>query len=402
MSSEIEIRRARAGEFPAILDIDGASFGIPYTESDVVDAAIDMPLECFVVAAHDDRIVGVSAETPIPMSLPGGADVPVTGLTWVSVELTYRRRGILRQMMAKQLREHAAAGQTATVLFASEGSIYGRYGFGVASRVRHNVIDRRSARLAVPADVSAVSRVRTDEARTLVPALYERWRAITPGAVGFPDTRWEFWFHDFGHQRGGMTELMHLVHPDGYLSYRLKMDWQEGDARHECHVVDYAPVSEQAHAALWQILLSFDLVGTIDTRRLPVDDPLPDLLVNQRHVRTVSESDQAWVRPLDVCALLGSRRYGVEVEAVLAVVDPVLGDGRYLLRGGPDGAECTRTDAAPDVTLGVAALGAVSTGGTRLRHLARLGRVDAADELLLGRLDRALIADRAPCLGVKI
>jgi hypothetical protein len=51
------------------------------------------------------------------------------------------------------------------------------------------------------------------------------------------------------------------------------------------------------------------------------------------------------------------------------------------------------------VYLGVAALGAVSVGGTRFAELARAGLVGCSDEALLHRLDRALLADRAPAHG---
>jgi predicted acetyltransferase len=90
----------------------------------------------------------------------------------------------------------------------------------------------------------------------------------------------------------------------------------------------------------------------------------------------------------------------VDVEAVLEVKDPLLGDGRYRLSAGPDGASCTRTDrGAADIELGVAELGAVSLGGTRLTELARAGLVGYSDEALLHRLDLALLADRAPAHG---
>ena len=114
-----------------------------------------------------------------------------------------------------------------------------------------------------------------------------------------------------------------------------------------------------------------------------------------------TKSDLVWVRPLDVCALLGGRSYALEVEVVLQVADPLLGDGSYLLKGGPDGATCTRTERAADVALGVGALGAVCLGGTRLATLARAGVVRGADDALR-RLDLALLADRLPFHGTHI
>ena len=222
-----------------------------------------------------------------------------------------------------------------------------------------------------------------------------------PGAVGRDERRWEYLLGDPPHLRAGMSGLFHLVHPDGYLSYRVKANWGDGDPQHECWIVDYAPVTAEAHAALWQTLLGLDLVGRIESYRIPVDDPLPLLLTDYRRVETTHVGDGVWLRPLDVAALLRGRRYALDVDCVLQVRDPLLGDGKYLLRGGPDGATCERTDRLPDVTVPVGTLGAAVLGGTRLAWLARAGQVQAP-AATIARLDRALLADRAPTAGTHI
>jgi predicted acetyltransferase len=398
----IAIRRGRPDDHRAILDLDVASFGGGYDEQEAADAALEVGPEQFLVAVDetdDGRIVGIAADLDLRLSLPGGEDVPASGVTWVTVEVTHRRRGILRALLERQLREHAAAGSAASLLLAAEGGIYGRFGFGLASRFRSVVLDRLGSRLAAPADTSAVRRLATAEAADLLPDIHDRWRRRTPGAVARDDRRWQFVLLDRPGSRGGWSALNHLVHPDGYVSYRLRQDWTTGDPAFGCKLVDYAPVSDGAHAALWQTLLSMDLVSSIESDFVPVDDPLPWLLTDPRKVRTTMVRDGLWLRPLDIPALLRSRHYAVDVDVVLAVDDPLFGDGRYRLTGGPDGAECSRTDAAPDLRLPVASLGAVVAGGTRLGELARGGRVAAEDAALLQRLDRAMLADRAPAHG---
>lgn len=95
-------------------------------------------------------------------------------------------------------------------------------------------------------------------------------------------------------------------------------------------MVDYAPVTPAAHAALWQTLLGLDLVTTIESDRVPLDDPLPHLLADGRQLRTTWLRDDLWLRPLDVAGLLCARRYAVEVEMVLEVSDRLLGIGTGL------------------------------------------------------------------------
>jgi predicted acetyltransferase len=396
---DYEIRYASENEWAAVAELDGASFGFHYSDQELADAALDIDPQRIVVAAVDGAIIGISAELPFAMLLPGGADVPVVGLTWVSVELTHRRQGVLRAMVEQQLREQAAAGTAAVILSASEGGIYGRYGFGVATEVRHTVVQRRRARMTSPVDTSAVRRLTTDHAREVLPGLYERWRRQTPGGLTRDQRRWTFTLLDREYQRQGKSGLFHLVHPDGYASYRIKSEWGEGDPQHQCWLVDYAPATDEAHAALWQTLLSMDLVSTIESYRVPLDDPIQLLLADPRGVLTTHLGDSLWVRPLDVTALLASRRYAVDVDCVLDVRDALLGDGRYLLRGGPDGAACVRTDRGPDLSVDIADLGAACLGGRRLAQLARAGRVDAANPVLLARVDAAFAADRHPAHG---
>lgn len=393
------MRYAREDEWRAVTYLDGASFGFQYSEQDRADAVLDLDPSRILVTLDAGRIVAVSAELPFAMTLPGGGDAPVTGLSWVSVEVTHRRRGILRAMIERQLRASAEAGDAATILTASEGAIYGRYGFGVGTHVRLAQVQRRRARIARPVDTRAVRRVSTEEARDLLPALHERWRRVTPGGITRDERRWQLLLLDREHQRDGRSGLFHLVHPDGYVSYRVRSNWGNGDPQHECFIVDYAPVTAEAHAALWQTLLSIDLVGSIGSYRIPLDDPLPLLLTDPRGIDTGHLGDGLWIRPVDVARLLGSRRYGLEIECVLDVRDELLGDGRYLLRGGPDGATCEPTERSADVTIAVADIGAVSLGGVRLVRLARAGRVTWDDDAMLRRLDRALLADREPAHG---
>src|SRR3954452_17434774 len=385
-----EIRYASAEEFPAVAELDAASFGFTYSPEALEDAKLDLDLDRILVAAVGSQLVGISAELPFRLTLPGGNEVSTMGLTWVSVEITHRRRGIVRSLLEQQVRAAAAAGDAAVILGASEGGIYGRYGFGVATHHRRSVVQRRRARFADPVDAGAVQRMSTERAREFLPALYERWRRGTPGGVTRDERRWQLMLLDREYQRGGRSGLFHLVHPDGYVSYRVKGKWDDGDPQAQVSIVDYAPITPEAHAALWQTLLAMDLVGTVEAGNIPLDDPLPLLLTDPRSVDTKHVGDGLWVRPVDVPALLGGRRYGVEIDCVLEVRDPLLGDGRYRLRGGTDGASCDRTDQEADLRIAVADLGAVCLGGARRPRVARTARVGGGDTALLRRLDLAL------------
>ena len=67
------------------------------------------------------------------ITVPGGAQVPAAGVTRVGVQPTHRRRGINAAIMRAQLDDVHARGEPIAVLYASEGGIYGRFGYGLAA-----------------------------------------------------------------------------------------------------------------------------------------------------------------------------------------------------------------------------------------------------------------------------
>jgi predicted acetyltransferase len=48
---------------------------------------------------------------------------------------------------------------------------------------------------------------------------------------------------------------------------------------------------------------------SIESYRIPLDDPLPLLLADPRGVETTHLGDSLWLRPVDVERLLGGRAY---------------------------------------------------------------------------------------------
>ncbi|MDQ1722242.1 MAG: hypothetical protein QOI26_1976, partial [Pseudonocardiales bacterium] len=315
---DVELRPGTVDDHDEILRLDGLAFGEHYTEQDAEDAfGLDPP--SFLVATMAGQIVGVTGDYRFTMTVPGGS-LAVPGVTWVSVSPTHRRRGVLRALMNRQLRDFAAEGAAAAILTASEGGIYGRFGYGPASSVRRIVIDRAAAKLARPAADSGEVRLLTaEQARPVLPELHRRWREQVPGAINRTESWWDSLFLDREQHRDGMSAKFYLTHPDGYLSYRVKQDWNDGLPRHLCWINDYAVGTSAAHAALWQVLLGLDLFGRIESVQIPVDDPLPFLLTDYRQVRTTVLNDGVWMRPIDLAATLTARTYRVEIDTVIEV-----------------------------------------------------------------------------------
>ena len=342
---DIETRWATDDDLAAIATADGRAFGMPYTEQDIEDRRLVLDLSRFLLAVDDTEIVGITGDYRLQMTMPGGAYLPLPGVTWVSVAATHRRRGVLTRLMREQHQRFVDEGLALSALTASEARIYGRFGYGPATLARKTTVDRRFAR--VRADLPESGRVRyvdKDEARRLLPGLHERWRAMTPGAVDRDDGAWDFYFLDRESWRDGASECHYVVHPDGYVAYRVASHWNEGAPAHEVRVRDLFTAAPGAEADLWRFLLGLDLAGPIITWDLAADDPLPFLLDNHRAAQTTVSDDGVWLRPLDVAATLAARRYRVEGRLTLEVHDGFLDrGGRVTVEGGPAGAAAERT-----------------------------------------------------------
>ncbi len=403
-SSTVGLRRATAADLPAIGLADGRAFGFNYSDDDLQDFRPLFDPDRFLLACDDDgTILGITGDFPFDVTLPGGGRLPAAGVTWVSVAVTHRRRGILRALLAEQHRAFVADGVPVSLLTASEGGIYGRFGYGVATEHRSIEITRRQAtfRPGVP-DPGGVRQVETAELREVGPELHRRWAARTPGALSRSAAWWDSLLLDREHRRGGATALFHFLHADGYVSYRIDSSSQT------CRVTDFTAATPEAYIALWRTLLALDLVETVSWWNAATDEPLQHLLADRRQVRTRALDDGMWARVLDVPAVLSTRRYATEIDVVLDVHDPFLDrGGRFRLRGGPDGAECAAVtaDAGPAgslgvVSLGVAALGSLLFGGGRAESFARAGLVEA-DPAAVRRLDTAFRSERGPQHGTQ-
>jgi predicted acetyltransferase len=397
----ITLRRATAADLPAMAEADGRSFGEHYTDDRLEEVRALFDPDRYLLAEDSGEIVGITGSYPFDVTPPGGTPIPAEGVSWVSVAVTHRRRGILRALLAEQHRGFVADGLAVSLLTASEGGIYGRFGYGIATEHREVEIRRRRAafRSDVP-DPGGVRQVGTGEMRRIGPEIHRRWAAQTPGALSRSDRWWDLHLADREWHRGGATALFHLVHPDGYVSYRIDRDTQT------CRISDLATATDEAYIALWRTLLALDLVETVFARSLAAAEPLQFLLADPRQLRTVGQYDGMWARVLDVPAALSARRYGTEVDVVPDVRDPFLDrGGRFRLRGGPEGAECVAAEnaggGAPVVGIAMAALGSLLFGGAHAGSLARAGLLEVDAPAVLRRLATAFGGERTPQHGTE-
>lgn len=342
--------------------LHGVSFG-HFDHVDTFDVARGLVADDgAVVVCDDDAVVAMAAYFDMQLTVTGGAVLPMAGLSMVGVAPTHRRRGLLRAMYTELHHRIADAGYPLAGLTASEGGIYGRFGYGPATMERVLTIDRRFARFHSDAPDPGGARV-------MRPA-------------------------EHGDDRDGGTALFGILHADGYVLYRI-----HGGETKSVRVDDFKAVTTDAHVALMRALLGLDLMETV-VIWTHACDPLPYLLTDSRLARTTKYEDDLWLRITDVPTMLEARGYQAEVSTVIEVSDQFAGSGgRFALDVRDGRARCTPTDAAPQVQMDLDVLGSLYLGAHRVSPLAMANRVRAADPAVLPRLEAAFLSDVPAQLG---
>ncbi|QCB50185.1 GNAT family N-acetyltransferase [Rhodococcus sp. PAMC28707] len=391
----ITVRTATDDDWDAVALLDAHAFGEHQNAEDLAETQILTSSRHVVMAWDGSTPVGVAMHFPMSVTVPGGAQVEASGVSWVSVAPTHRRRGILRRMFTEQHRNLDAAGAPLSLLTASEATIYRRFGYGPATEEHRVVLDRRFAQFHpdVPA-VTDVRLVESTEASALLPEIYHRWQRKTAGAQPKPPIRWERFFADRENVREGLTALFFMVHPDGYVAYRRNMS---GDTK--VVVQEFIAVTDDAYAQMWQVLVGIDLVDTIEVSQAP-DEPLPFLLTNNRLPKITGHHDALWSRVMNVEAALEARTYAVDAQFVLDVEDPFLeAGGTFDVTISAGSATVTRTDAPADASMKLDVLSSLYFGTHRASRFAASNRLWSRDSDALHTVDLAFSTDRASVMG---
>jgi predicted acetyltransferase len=378
---------------------------VPATEETLdryVDAARSdgfRPQAAFV----DGKIAGGSAIVSVQVTLPGGRQVPLGGVTATAVLPTYRRRGLLRKIMTAMLDDCRQRGEFLAGLSASEGTIYGRYGFAPATFQHRWEVRRTDAVFRADfADPGSLELVDGAVAAGVWPVLHEQVRAVRVGEISPLPGKWDG-LATGGLPADGSGPAHHLVHRDatgdvdGAALFRLP--WSpDPEQAGVLQVEAFEALTLDAYRALWGLLLDFDLTKRVVAAKRPVDEPLRWMLTNPRALKLTRTRDNLWLRILDVQEALQARAYAVSGALILDVSDDLCGwnAGRWRLDVSPEGASCSPSEASPDISLSVNELGSLYLGGVRASELAHAGRIGEHRTGSVSLLDAALRPDRAP------
>jgi predicted acetyltransferase len=302
-------------------------------------------------------------------------------VTSVTVRTSHRRRGLLRRLMSEDLRLAREDGIAMAALTASEGTIYGRFGYGVASFERKVAVDT-TARFSVRHQPAGSVEIADPKVLLQVaPKVFDRVHRLTPGSISRQE-----WYRQLasgslgrdGKEDPAIKVALHYSEDgtvDGYVSYKF-LGWDTEP--YTVEVVDLVAAGNSAYLELWQFLAAIDLVERVSWAEAPLDDPLAWALTDPRCIASSDSRDMLWLRILDVPKALEARHYPADGRLVLEVQDPLgLTAGTFALDvdAGQAAVECLPEGARADLSLDISALSSIYLGAVCPVTLTAAGRV---------------------------
>jgi predicted acetyltransferase len=399
--SEYDIRPVADDERRAVIDTFRAALLSGPASDELVERSAGSWDGTDALAAWDgERCVGHVGAFRFDSTIPGGTHVATAGVTRVGVLPTHTRRGLLTRLIHRLLHECRDQGNVLATLHASETPIYRRFGFGLGT---DHVVAEITTHLAkpwrVPPTPGSMRLLSHGEVLDVVPPIYDRCGRWRVGSISRPAWWWARTLHDAAEASStsfgkGSFVAVHTGADgvdDGFVHYSVS--WSDEPAVNPTGhgtIHDLWGADPAVELALWRYLLDIDLVTRWIAELRPVDDAVRRVMHDARAYRTIARMDDQWVRILDLDAAMAARPYGSGPAVTVRVHDPMFERGSGTWSVSEDGAR--RTDASPDVEVGIAVMSAAYLGAVAWQELAAGGLV-AAEARTISRLD-ALFAVR--------
>ncbi|MCV7232498.1 GNAT family N-acetyltransferase [Mycobacterium branderi] len=406
MDDTIKIRFATDDDLQAVYENQARVYGNSVEPADIEAWKRKVNPEDILVAEdisdpENPFLVATSLYYRLRLTVPGGATLDAAWLAMITVAATHQRRGIWQQISLQGFGILQDRGYPILCGVPTRPPVYEILGAGVASYARTFHVDPHSAKLRAAPSRNPAREVVAAEAKSHLPRIYDRWCATTPGALSRDSAWWADFLEDRMTQRDDGSPLNFVIHPDGFLTYRVV-----GAPAHAFRppfgsvvIQDFCAVTDEAHTELLATLSGLEMFDSIEIE-VPVDDPLPLKFQDQAAAQTTCLGDFLWLRIMNVPEALGAREYSADVDVVLDVTDPLgVAGGQFLLQTRDGVGKCVPDEGSPDIRIGLGELGTIYMGAHRASELHRAGRVTELNAGSLHDLDAAFCTERAPYCG---
>ena len=373
---EVEFRPIKTSERREFFNLERYVFADERAQTEEDDATDPLRPEMTTVAFFNGRIIATSGGFPFRLKFNGNT-IRADGVTSVGTEPHYRRRGLVRKMITIRFEQAYENNVPASILWATLGAIYPRFGYGLASTSYKCKFDPQFCAFQLD-EPETGSCLRSDRNSSvpLLKELHEQYLA---------DKNLQIHRHDVFWQRAYLDKKckLHLaIHydkngtADGYISYSLSETKGKIPGPHQrFNVRDFIALNRGAYRGLWKFIRSHDLVRQVEMW-IPIDDPVFLMLLEPRHLQA-SWSEGLWLRAVNVKQLTSNRPYQSKGQVVFEIPadrECPWNVGTYLLDSDRTTSEVTTTRQSADFRIDINGLGSLLSGQSSVSELESCGR----------------------------
>ncbi len=351
----------------------------------------------------DGHLATSYAAWPLKMRLNGQV-APTAGITFVGTLPQYRQLGCLRRVITRHFEQlHTAGEQPLAALIASQAAIYQRYGYAVVSTRNVYRIEPRFLQFAPMPDSSRPTgnlRQLGENETEVLKQIYRDFCALRTGYLHRGQATWAAGPLSPPPRNGFLFKMVYEENgvPLGYMIYSLApQPAADGEPWQRVTVRDLSWLTPQAYIALWRHLQAMALASHVEWLKVPVDDPLPHLLLEPRRLNLTAK-DGLLARVVDVQRLLPLRGYDTEGAITFELLDTLCpwNAGRWRLEASPQGAQVQPTTQAAQAVLPVETLAMLLFGQITATQAVRMGRMTITEEKHLSTWDRLFATRQKP------
>jgi predicted acetyltransferase len=184
------VRPEELGDLSAVLEMAAGRHPIP-------GAARPTMLPERTLGVFDgERLVGGTASEAREMTVPGGATRTAAKITLTGVLPGYRGTGLASELMRRQLPDLLSREEPLAILTTSQSGVPARHGFGTATTAMAAELSPTPPGRSPGWSGRSIRMIDADEARQLLPQLFDVHRRLQPGQVSRPAAFWAAWLLD--------------------------------------------------------------------------------------------------------------------------------------------------------------------------------------------------------------
>ncbi len=385
---EFEIRKARPEEMDDFRKVVKAAL--------MMTAPDNLDPELTLCAFRDGKLVTSYAAWNMSLVLNGGI-VPFAGVTDVGTHPVYRRHGFLRKVTSKHFENlHEEGKLPLSALYASRAAIYRRYGYSPVVTNCSYTVEPRFIQFIGGKEPVGTFREGSESDLKIFAQLYNRFIAKRTGYLQRSEENWKRKLNPPPNQPEHHLNFYVIYEeagePQGYMLYTAALIL-DGPNRwsQNIQISDIAWNSPSAFRAIWEYFSRMDVIIDVTCLHVPVDDPLPHLLLEPRKLNTTSR-DGLLARIVDIPNALDKRGYNETGTLVFKVYDDFCpwNNGTWKLEASPDGSRVSSTSESPQLEMPLSTLTLLFFGQISATEAWQMGRLDVIDPNCLPLWDKVL------------